>query len=253
MINAQQCFICELMKNNLKRIVRWLCIKLQVPITKNIEYDILTEKILKSVLKDSSNCVDVGAHKGEILDLLLKYAKHGHHIAFEPIPHLYENLQLKYAAEVKVYPYALSTFHGKTEFNLVLDDPAYSGIKKRKYKTENARISKIEVEVRTLDEVVGVLDSHIDLIKIDVEGGEFDVLKGATAVLKQHKPILIFECGKGASEFYGTHPEVIFEYLHQYGYNMHTLKGFTKNKEPLKKQDFVQLYEQEQEYYFVGE
>ncbi len=240
------------MKSTLKRIVRWLCINLQIPITKNIEYDILTEKILKSVLKESSNCIDVGAHKGEILDLFLKYAKRGEHWAFEPIPHLYENLQLKYAARAKVYSYALSTFHGKTEFNLVLDDLAYSGIKQRKYKSENTRIDRIEVEVRTLDEVVSIADSSIDLIKIDVEGGEFDVLKGAAGVLAKHKPVLIFECGKGASDFYGTQPTDIFDYLEGFGYSLNTLKGFNAQSKSISKSEFVHFFESGEEYYFVG-
>lgn len=240
------------MKKSLKRIVRWLCIKLQIPITKNIEYDILTEKILKTVLSKDSNCVDVGAHKGEILDLLLKYAKDGKHFAFEPIPYLFEELRKKYDNEVSVYRYALSTYHGETEFNLVLDDPAYSGIKQRKYKSANTQVETIKVQVRTLDEIVTTVPYKIDLIKIDVEGGEFDVLKGGSQVLKDHKPFLIFECGKGASDYYGTKPGDIYDYLIGFNYSLNSLKGFSKYSNRLSKEEFIDLFDTGEEYYFVG-
>jgi len=240
------------MKEQVKSIVRWIFIKLKIPVTKNIEYDILTDKILRHVLNDRSNCIDIGAHKGEILDLFLKYSPNGKHNAFEPIPYLYENLRNQYGSKVSVYPFALSTFHGVTEFNLVLDDPAYSGIKQRQYKTTSVKIDKIKVEVRTLDELMLESSPKIDLIKIDVEGGEFDVLKGAVEILKKHKPILVFECGKGASEFYGTKPEEIFVFLESFGYATSTLKAFSRNEGALLKEQFVELFERGDEYYFVG-
>jgi FkbM family methyltransferase len=235
----------------IKSVVRWLCITLRIPLTKNLEYDIQTERILKTVLHPHSNCIDIGAHKGEILDLFMKYANDGKHIAFEPIPYLFEGLKSKYGQYVEVMPYALSTYNGKTEFNLVLNDPAYSGLKQRQYKSKDTSIDKIMVEVRTLDELVLDRSSKIDLIKIDVEGGEFDVLKGAKGLLSRDKPLLVFECGKGASDFYGTDPHDIFNYLQGLGYQIATLKGFLKN-ESLSAGAFAQLFTTGEEYYFVG-
>lgn len=239
------------MKKLVKGVVRWLCITLRIPLTKNLEYDIQTERILKTVLKSDSNCIDIGAHKGEILDLFMKYAKDGKHLAFEPIPYLYDGLVSKYGSKVEVLPYALSTYSGKTEFNLVLDDPAYSGLKQRQYKSKDTSIQKIMVEVRTLDELVLNRAHAIDLIKIDVEGGEFDVLKGAEKLLAAQKPLLIFECGKGASDFYGTKPEDIYKFLQGLGYHITTLKGFLNN-DCLTAQRFCQLFSTGEEYYFVG-
>jgi len=240
------------MKDQLKKLARWILIKLQIPLTKNIEYDILTEKVLTSVLNKNSNCADVGAHKGEILDIFLRCAPNGRHIAFEPIPYLYQNLIDNYGKRVSVYPYALASMSGQTEFNLVLDDPAYSGIKQRAYKTANARVEKIQVEVRSLDEVVKEHNLKIDLIKIDVEGGEFDVLKGASHILTNDKPVLIFECGRGASEFYGTQPGTLFDFLSSYGYQLYTLKTFLKRNTSITRDEFEKFFETGNEYYFVG-
>jgi hypothetical protein len=47
------------------------------------------------------------------------------------------------------------------------------------------------VEIVTLDEVLG--EPRIDVIKIDVEGWELDVLRGATVTLERHRPLLYIE------------------------------------------------------------
>lgn len=240
------------MKSFLKNIIRKTLIQLRIPVTKNISYDILTEKILRRELKADSSCIDVGAHKGEILESLLRYAPQGKHIAFEPIPYLNNLLKTKFSDKADIHPYALSDHAGKTEFNLVLDDPAYSGLKKRKYKTETPSIETIQVEVKTLDEVVRNLDRKIALIKIDVEGGEFDVLKGAAQLLKRDKPTLIFECGKGASEYYGSGPGEIYSFLSRFDYKIYSVTNYLKGPQKLEKEEFIQIFENRTDYYFIA-
>ena len=51
----------------------------------------------------------------------------------------------------------------------------------------------LNVPVATLDEYFDASD-RITLLKIDVEGAEFGVLKGAERILRQHAPLLVFEC-----------------------------------------------------------
>lgn len=241
------------MKESIKRILRHWLIRLRIPVTRNIRYDIYTEQALKIILKGESNCIDVGAHKGEILDNFLTLAPKGWHFAFEPIPQLYQQLVSKYGNKVTIYPYALSAEEGKTQFNVVVDDPAYSGLQQREYRKRDVRIEKIEVEKRRLDDVILQRNHKIDLIKIDVEGGEFDVLKGAKGILKSDKPALIFECGKGASEFYGTQPSDIFSYLTSFGYEIRSLGAFVRHQPALKESEFVQVFAEGSDYYFVAQ
>lgn len=240
------------MKQTIKKIIRHALIRAQIPLTKNIAYDIATEKILSKILNPDSCCVDVGAHKGEILDVFINRSPQGHHSGFEPIPAMYELLVSKYRSKADIYPFALSSESGKTTFNIVLDDPAYSGLKQRQYKTANPEIEQIEVEVRRLDEVLSMRDYRIGLIKIDVEGGELGVMKGATSILKKDKPVLIFECGRGASEFYGTKPEDVFGFLEELQYKIFTLNGYLDTKQPLQKNEFLSLFNTGTEYYFVA-
>jgi FkbM family methyltransferase len=241
--------IIRLIKNQ----VRQLFIQMNWPVTRNLKYDILTKKILDRELTPTSNCIDVGAHKGEILDLFLHYSPQGKHHAFEPIPAMYEHLTGKYAGQASIYPYALSNREGTMLFNVVLDAPAYSGLQRREYKTAQPEIHSIEVEVRILDHVLQGRQHAVDLIKIDVEGGEMDVLKGATSLLTQDKPMLIFEFGKGASEYYGTLPHHMHEWLSQHDYAMWTLEDFWKRKAPLSSDQLKQVYESGSDYYFVAQ
>ena len=238
--------------SHVKQHIRQLLVALNLPVTRNLKYDILTKKILQRLLDATSNCVDVGAHKGEILDLFLQFAPNGRHTAFEPIPHLNEALKNKYSGRVDIYPFALSNRSGSMLFNVVLNDIAYSGLQRREYKTAQPKIDAIEVEVRQLDEVLSARKAPITLLKIDVEGGELDVLKGAHEILLSDKPLIVFEFGKGASEFYGTMPHHVHELLHSHHYEIWTLEDFWKNRPPLTFEQLLSVYESGSDYYFVA-
>lgn len=235
-----------------KDILREILITLRLDLTKNLEYDRLTRVILKRFIKSDHNCIDVGCHKGEILDLMLTYSPEGKHYAFEPIPYLFENLKKKYSDKATLFPYALSYRSGTASFQLVKNAPAYSGIQKRKYDIKNPEIEEIKVELKTLDELIPV-DEKMHFIKIDVEGGEFGVLKGAQKLLERNKPIILFECGKGASDYYGTEPEDLHRFLtKEIGMEVFTLKSFIKGKSSLDVNAFTNHFNANDEYYFVA-
>lgn len=236
-----------------KAIVRETLMFLHLDLTLNLKYDRLTKAIMKAYLKPDSNCIDVGCHKGEILEMMLKFAPKGKHFAFEPIPYLFDELKSKFEGKATLYQYALSDNKGdgKTTFNLVKNAPAYSGIKQRHYDIENPEIEVITVDLATMDELLG--DQKIDFIKIDVEGGEFGVLKGAKNLLKSNMPTILFECGKGASDYYGTQPVDIYRYLtEEIGLRIFTLQAFIKGQKALSEDEFVQCFDTLKEYYYVA-
>jgi FkbM family methyltransferase len=236
----------------IKDTLREIFISLHLDLTKNLKYDRLTRIILKKYVKRNYNCIDVGCHKGEILDLILDYAPEGKHYAFEPIPYLYDELKNKYKYKAEIFPYALSDNSGETTFHLIKNAPAYSGIKRRRYDITNPEIEEIKVDLKTLDEIIP-LNEKIHLIKIDVEGGDFGVLKGAKNLLKMNKPIVIFECGKGASDYYGTSPVDLYNFISiEIGLKIYTLQSFIKNKQPLNEVDFDRYFNTNEEYYFIA-
>ena len=235
-----------------KDLIRSTLNFLKLDLTKNLEYDRLTKKIMRRFLKNDSNCIDIGCHKGEILELILKYAPDGEHYAFEPIPLLFSKINSKYGSKAHILPYALASQEGITNFHYVKNAPAYSGLKKRKYEVKNPDIEEIKVELRRLDDIIPESPS-IDLIKIDVEGAEYGVLQGAIETLKRNKPLVIFEFGLGASDFYNTTPKDLYTLLvNEVGLKIYTLADWLKKNEALTIGEFSKHFNSNGEYYFVA-
>lgn len=225
---------------------------LHIDITRNMQYDRLTWRIMEQTIKADSNCIDIGCHKGEVLSRMVKLAPEGYHFAFEPIPYFFDRLKKRFNGRVSIFPYALSVNQGTAGFQYVKNAPAYSGLKTRKYSIKNPEIEEIEVEIMRLDDMIPeTLPIHF--IKIDVEGGEFDVLKGARNIIRKFKPVVVFESGLGASEFYGVDPVELFSFFHdEMNCQVSLLKDYLGKKPPLQKEKFLEVYRSEKEYYFVS-
>ncbi len=237
------------MIDKIKTIIR----SLPIPLSKNHAYDLQTIKVIKKVCKINSNCIDVGCHKGEIMDLILKNAPKGFHFGFEPLPDFYENLVVKYAQnhQIKIFDIALADQTGETSYNYVVSNPAYSGLIKRTYDRPSEVDAQIRVKTDLLDNCIDK-DVKIDFIKIDVEGGEYQVLLGAKELIKSSQPIVIFEHGKGASDAYGTTPSLIFAYFEDLNYKIYTMSAWLKSQNSFTKEEFVNEYENNRNYYFLA-
>lgn len=236
-----------------KNILRKFLFAAGIDITKNQKYDRLTLAIMKKVLKQNSNCIDVGCHKGEVLDEILSCSPNGTHFGFEPIPEYFNYLFRKYEGmdNVKIKQVALSNTNGKVSFNWVKNAPAYSGLQERKYDTKNPEIVKIEVDTIPLDHLLDEIKS-IQFIKIDVEGAELKVLQGARKLIEKFQPLIIFECGKGAADFYGTTPEMVFKFFKEINYHIYNLSDYIHGNSSLDEPSFSHLFNNNIEYYFVA-
>lgn len=236
----------------IKYMLREILIFLHLDFTKNLKYDRLTKTIMRRYLKENDNCIDAGCHKGDVLHLMLTLSPGGKHYAFEPVPYLFRALLRKYHLKAQIFPYALSDTNGETIFQLVKNAPAYSGIRKRLYDIENPDIEEITVAMKTLDSVLSA-DEPIHFMKIDVEGGEFGVLRGARNLLIKQKPLVLFECGKGASDYYGTRAVELFDFLtKEVGLEMYTLQSFIRGQASMNSATFERYFETNEEYYFVA-
>jgi FkbM family methyltransferase len=83
-------------------------------------------------------------------------------------------------------------------------------------------IQKIEVEIRKIDSLVKEWRSEPSLLKIDVEGFELEVLRGATDLLSRRQPTFIIEVHPGQLELSGGSEELLFQFLrdHTYEWNV---------------------------------
>ena len=176
------------------------------------------KQVLPQLIKKDSNCLDIGAHKGYFLDLFRTLAPDGEHYAFEPLPELYDELSTQYP-EVRSMQLALSNSTGETTFNKVVGSLAWSGLKPQQY-PQDLEVQQIVVQTNRLDNVLP--QSHkIDFIKIDVEGAEMEVLKGAIGLITKYKPTVLFEHALIHTGHYNVTPPEIFNYFQDVGLDIY--------------------------------
>lgn len=241
------------MLGNLKEHVKILLKKLPIPLSKNHKYDIQTQKIIKRILKENGNAVDVGCHVGEIMDLMYTASPQGHHFGFEPIPSYASFLKEKYANKnnVHIFHLALSEKEGKTTFNYVKSNPAYSGIKARKFDRASEKVEVIEVDLARLDDILPK-NLPINLIKIDVEGAEMLVLRGARKTIDTFHPVVIFEHGLGGADVYGFNPIDVYSFFDGLNMNVSTMSKYLKSRPALTQTEFSDHFYQRKDYYYIA-
>ena len=232
----------------------WKNIVTKIPFSfvKKIKQGMEVTEVLKQTLKvPEAVFIDVGCHKGEVLDVALKIAPKGDHYAFEAIKGYYDKLIPKYKNYVYLKNCAITNFIGETEFTHVSSNPKLSGIKERDY-PKNEKIEKIVVKTNTLNNAL-VNCLRVDLIRIDVEGAEYRVLDGAKDIIFKHKPSILFEHQQGAADYYKNNPDKMWDMLvNQLGMNIQTLQGFIDKKKPFTKSHFQLLFDTGQDIYFVA-
>ncbi len=224
-------------------------------IDKNTYYDKLTELVMERVLEPTSVCIDVGAHEGSILQLMIKYALNGTFFAFEPLPQFYEVLVQKFRkSNIHIYNLALSDSAGESSFNYVISNPAYSGLKKRRYDRPHEEDTQITVKTEMLDTILSnEKTGKVSFIKIDVEGAEYFVMKGAQERIKNDKPIIVFEHGMGGSDYYDKRPEDIYHLLcDACGLRISLLSHWLQKKQSLNLDTFCDQYYKGKNYYFIA-
>jgi FkbM family methyltransferase len=216
------------------------------------KYDIQLSAVIKKALPPNAVCVDIGCHKGLILDMLIRQCPAGTFYAFEPIPYLYNLLQRKYrhVPRVHVFDVALGSEIGSASFHINTTSPGLSGFHRRKLPDNSASLRTIEVRTDLLDNCLsGVVPN---LIKIDVEGAEFRVLQGGRAVISSCRPLIVFEHGIGGADFYRTTPEDVFDLLDGCGMSVSTMVDFLADREPLGRDAFSRQYHERLNYYFIA-
>lgn len=197
--------------------------------------DLITEGLLPAILRGDSSAIDVGANVGDVLRQITHLAPAGNHIAYEPVPHLAQKLTQQFP-QVDVRNAALAEQAGESTFTHVIDAPAFSGLRQRD-DLPPAEVEEIKVEVQRLDDALPKRFKPA-LIKIDVEGAEVLVLKGARETLAKHKPALLFEHGLHGADLYGSTSNELWDIVDESGMRIFDLEG----NGPFSRQQFAELF-----------
>lgn len=113
-------------------------------------------------------------------------------------------------------------------------------------------INEILIDTIRLDDIYPK-DKPLDFIKIDVEGAEYLVLTGAINTILDKKPIIVFEFGKGASEYYGITPDLMYELItNKLKMQISLLSDWLENKLSLTQNEFKKQYDDHINWYFIA-
>lgn len=185
---------------------------------------------MKSLAKKGDIAIDVGAHIGWYTLVASQcVGKFGKVISFEPNPFcidkLRDNVTINDFTNVIIEQIALSDKNKKVSF-WIGDDMGGSLVKQNTQRLTKGKVKRILVRAQTLDSyVISYGIKRISLIKIDVEGAELEVLRGAKNILQKQTPYLIVEVIEESLKAFGANREMLFDFVRRFGYKPHL---FTK-------------------------
>lgn len=160
------------------------------------ELEIPVQEALRRSIPLGGTVYDIGANIGFFALLAARFAGEGGQvIAFEPVPAIADLVReaaqrSALADQVDVRTQAVARAAGSEQLYVVAD-ASWSHLASRG--NPGGAVETIDVEVTTLDDVVAGGAPSPDVIKLDVEGSEGDVLRGAQATLRTHRPIVVME------------------------------------------------------------
>jgi FkbM family methyltransferase len=159
-------------------------------------FELAELNFVSQYLRPGDKAMDIGANVGIFSVVMgVTVGTLGRVFAFEPVPanisRLESNLRKNGLGNVQVFPLALGMFDGQMMLRMATD-PAYPSLREVQRGFDNG--AEVPVQVRSLDGVWEELGSpDIALVKIDVEGAEADVLRGAARFLTTCRPTLLVE------------------------------------------------------------
>ncbi len=197
---------------------------------------VVTESIWRLVAPNST-FLDVGANIGYMTSVAVARLESfpdstGKAIAYEPHPSIFANLQRNADrwqtstthTQVTLHQVALSDRNGSTQLAIPVDFAGNQGLAQVVHTAgdldrvavqlaHNQNVDRLSIDCQRLDDCL-TGNEIVSLMKIDVEGHELAVFKGAAQHLQAHRiHHIIFEAHDG-------YPSDVSSYLEQYGYQI---------------------------------
>nr|WP_249802680.1 FkbM family methyltransferase [Bradyrhizobium sp. 44] len=178
-------------------------------------------RALRHHIRSGDVVCDIGANKGSYLYWLARWCGDGRLVVFEPQPSLAGRLSELCATlrlrNVVVEPKAVYSTDGELELFVPNGHQPGASLLCPTGDFSRVRVPTVKLD-NYFDEQI-----RISALKIDVEGAEFGVLKGAERILRQHRPLIVVEC-----EDRHQSPDSdyrVFSYLRSLGYRGSFING----------------------------
>ncbi|MEA5581127.1 FkbM family methyltransferase [Nodularia harveyana UHCC-0300] len=193
-------------------------------------------KIIINLLSDNSFYFDIGANIGLMAIPILKKVDSCTVVSFEPSPNSVSYLKRTLKGSLFTNRWfliekAVGAEMGELEFCFSFKNlGAYDGFRN----TNRMPITgKTTVPVTTIDlEWKNREKPKVSVIKIDVEGAEMEVLKGAIQCIQQEKPSILIEWNMKNLQAYNSNPEELVYFADKYNYQVYSIPDFNLVNSP---------------------
>jgi FkbM family methyltransferase len=185
------------------------------------------QQVLSDYLSPGTVFYDIGANIGFFSVAAARLVgEEGQVYAFEPLPEnaavIRRNIKINGFENIQVIEAAVADRSGAAEF-LVAHYSGGSALASASVPPDLKEI--ITVEIVALDDLIARGQIRLpNLVKIDVEGAELQVIKGMSATLSQHCPILVFEIDDSDPEAFQKKQAACTDYLAVFGYSVTQLE-----------------------------
>lgn len=199
-------------------------------------YEKGTLYVIQNVLKKGDVFVDVGANIGLMsIFASLIVEDEGKVFSFEPNPATYnilmKNIDLNNISNIETSKYGLGSKAGTTEIYDVWDSGRGSATM---IKPEEIKESGHTVNIVSLTEHFKNIQSKINFIKFDIEGYEFEALKGAKNIIVEMLPMLIIEISDINASLDNVNGNEVFNFIKEIkNYRIFKLNGSKKRNSKL--------------------
>ena len=155
----------------------------------------------------NKHIIDAGGYVGDTALLFSSYTDKNIHV-FEASPSnmdiIRETIRLNHLDNIVPVSKALGEKSGTATFSLGERNSCNSLVERPGYNYPD----HIEVPVVTLDDYVRENDLEVGLIKVDIEGGEQLLLRGAVETIRTQHPILLISIYHSANDFFEIKPMI---------------------------------------------
>ena len=183
--------------------------------------------MLRRYIPPGSTTIDIGANVGDFARRLSELSEGGLVLAFEPqsLPRSVMTMAgfFRRPSHIMVLPLALGNRDGMVTLKVPIKTPHTIGVGLAHIGDDGDLAARFLVKrelvpLTTLDRVLKHFDTGpISLIKIDVEGGELNVLRGAEKTIAQHRPVILCEVEDREGRF-GTTLDQLREFFRAHNY-----------------------------------
>jgi FkbM family methyltransferase len=183
-----------------------LCFEVTLPLDKAIwagTVELEFARVLRSAVKEGDVCYDIGGYRGYMAGVMA-LAGAAQVVVFEPLSANIVALEkfraLNPQLPITLHNLAVGDQDGAARFKTMADH-SMGKLSASPFQPSAAAVTEQEIGVRRLDSLIAeAVIPPPNILKIDVEGAEYQVLMGATDMIRKYRPRIYLEAHSTALE-----------------------------------------------------